>query len=66
MAGPRSQHDVEEMKAALPSNNESARLRTLQGCKVLDTPPDRTFDDIATLALRWPHKKRRDKFPVIV
>ena len=37
------------MKAPLPSN-EIARLKTLYECKILDTPPEKAFDDITQLA----------------
>src|SRR5438874_2809505 len=32
--------------------NEPARLRALQRYEILDTPPERSFDDLATLAAR--------------
>ena len=37
------------MAAPVPENEE-ARLRVLEACRVLDTPPERGFDDITLLA----------------
>src|SRR5713226_5717275 len=37
------------MKAPLP-HNEPARLDALQRYRILDTPPERDFDDLALLA----------------
>src|SRR4051812_12962156 len=34
------------------ARDESARLRALQRYEILDTPPERPFDDLATLAAR--------------
>ena len=37
------------MLASLPEN-ETARLRALQACRILDTPPEQDYDDIVRLA----------------
>lgn len=37
------------MKAPLP-DNETARLKALNECKILDTEPESTFNDITQLA----------------
>jgi PAS domain S-box-containing protein len=37
------------MKAPLPAD-EAERLRSLRACRILDTPPEPAFDDIARLA----------------
>ncbi|MCB1932183.1 MAG: PAS domain-containing protein [Candidatus Accumulibacter sp.] len=40
------------MKPAPPPINEVARLAALRACKLLDTPPEAPFDDLAELAAR--------------